>query len=80
MTTNNNIKKRLSKTSQPLEIQEIELLKKLSSEARSVTAFAIDMKLERTVLINTMWRGSAAPETVEKIRKYLKKQKQLQPA
>lgn len=80
MTKSNNIKKRLSKTSQPLDVQEVELLKKLSSEAKSVSAFSMRVGIERTVLIYTMLRGTAAPETVLVIRKFLKKQKQLQTA
>lgn len=73
MTNSNNITK-TDKRTQALTEDEIQKLKTLSKEAKSFTEFAMNVRVERVALTNTIIRGTAAPETVKKIRKFLQLQ------
>lgn len=75
MTKNNNIEKSGKKTVS-LAAEEVQLLKDLAAKEKSFSKFSERLGIERTVLINTIWRGSAAPETIKKIRKFLQRQQQ----
>ena len=66
-----NLRQKNDKRTSPLTPKELETLKKLSEESRSFSQFSLLVKVERTALINTLARGSAAPATVKKIRKFL---------
>lgn len=77
MINNNNMEKK-DKRTEALTAKEIEVLKELSTKEKSFSAFALKVGLERMVVMNAMRIGTASPETVKKIRKFL--QKQLQTA
>lgn len=70
----NAIKK--DKRTENLTQEEIDQLKELSKSYESFSEFSIKVRVERTALINTLSRGSAAPATVRKIRKFLSLQPQ----
>lgn len=69
---NSNNKK--NKRTEPLTEKELELLKKLSKSATTFSDFAHDVRVERSSLTYTIMRGSAAPITIKKIRKFLETQ------
>lgn len=73
-STANKIKK--DKRTESMSDEEIEQLKRLSETFPTFSAFSVEIKIERTALINTMARGSASPATIRKIRKVLAKQLQ----
>lgn len=62
--------------SEELTKEELQILENLSTGYSSFSEFSLAMKVERTVLYNTMWRKSGSPATIRKIRKALAKQTQ----
>jgi len=73
MTNNNNIEKK-DKRTEPLTAEELQALKDLAAQAPSFSTFAVSARIERMILANAIMRGSAAPESVKKIRKFLQRQ------
>lgn len=75
---NNNYMQKKDKRTESFNSDELQALKELAEKEKSFSAFSLRVGIERNVVSNAMRIGTASPETVSKLRKFLKKH--LQPA